>query len=268
MKEFDPDIIIHMAAQPVVLTSYEKPMETFDVNVWGTVCVLDAARKTNAKAILVVTTDKVYKNNEEGRAFSEVSPLGGNDPYSASKACAEIVAESYCKSYDLPIATARSGNVIGGGDWTKDRILTDIVRHKHEGLPLTIRNPGSIRPWMHVLNVLDGYMSICERVYISPDEVDYCTAYNFGPEESRITVGDIARYFDADWVSANPCVYESKTLMLDNALAKGWLDWEPMEVEVALKLTEEWYAAYYAGDEMKLYMQDLIERYERGMLHG
>jgi CDP-glucose 4,6-dehydratase len=269
MKEFDPDIIIHMAAQPIVLTSYEKPMETFDINVWGTVCVLDAARKTNAKAILVVTTDKVYENKENGIPFNEGDKLGGNDPYSASKACVEIVANSYRESFHLPIATARAGNVVGGGDWSPNRIMTDIVRHKHEGTPLSIRNPAAVRPWMHVLNVLDGYLTICEYMYNPREALVHYLSYNFGPDEAHITVGDIAKYFDSSWESTQEKTdKEAQLLLLDNQRAKEWLGWKPMKVEVALKLTEEWYSAYYAGEYMRLYMRDLISKYEAGSLHG
>jgi CDP-glucose 4,6-dehydratase len=266
MKEFDPDIIIHMAAQPVVLTSYEKPMETFDINAWGTVCVLDAARNTKAKAILVVTTDKVYENKENGIPFKEDDKLGGNDPYSASKACAEIIAACYRKSYDLPIATARSGNVIGGGDWAKDRIITDIIRNKYEGTPFTIRNPASVRPWMHVLNTLDGYLSLCEYVYNVPA---YATAFNFAPDNAAITVGEIATYFECTMDEpAEKTDKEAKLLMLDNALAKIWLNWSPLRVTIALGLTKDWYDAYYNKQDMKAYMQDLIQKYEAGLLHG
>ncbi|TPW18995.1 MAG: CDP-glucose 4,6-dehydratase, partial [Elusimicrobia bacterium] len=193
-----PDVVFHLAAQPLVLRSYQAPVETFAVNVVGTAQVLEGARRAGcAKAIVAVTTDKVYEDPEASRPRSETDALGGHDPYSASKAGSEIVAASYRRSFRLPLATARAGNVVGGGDWAADRLLPDCARAFAAGRSATVRNPGSIRPWQHVLEPLSGYLALGERLLASP--VEAAEAWNFGPREDAVTVSAVAGFAAEAW---------------------------------------------------------------------
>ena len=187
MHASKPDIIIHMAAQPLVRKSYEDPIETYRTNVMGTVNIMEAARNCDSvRVILNVTTDKCYENQEWHWGYRETEPLGGHDPYSSSKACSELITATYRKSFleslDIRVATARAGNVIGGGDWALDRLIPDMVRSVISGDQIHIRNPNAIRPWQHVLEPLSGYLLLCQRLF-DHDGGKFAEAWNFGPSE-------------------------------------------------------------------------------------
>jgi len=189
IEDFSPDILIHMAAQPLVIKSYSKPVETFETNVIGTANVLEAARHSKTiKAIINITTDKCYENDGRQKGYKESDPMGGIDPYSSSKGCAELVASSYKRSFfdtlGIGIASVRAGNVIGGGDWAENRLIPDILRTFSMNQTLSIRNPSATRPWQHVLEPLSGYLMLAEKIYLDPNK--YSGAYNFGPEENDV----------------------------------------------------------------------------------
>jgi CDP-glucose 4,6-dehydratase len=189
MVEFNPDILIHMAAQPLVRYSYEEPIETYEVNVIGTAKVLEVARScVNLKAIINITTDKCYENDECSRAYTESDPMGGYDPYSSSKGCAELVTSAYRRSFlknqGIGIASVRAGNVIGGGDWADDRLIPDILRSFEKNEPVIIRNPKATRPWQHVLEPLSGYLVLAQKLYKDQDK--YAQGWNFGPYEQDV----------------------------------------------------------------------------------
>jgi CDP-glucose 4,6-dehydratase len=241
MRKARPEIAFHLAAQPLVLESYKEPAETFDVNVVGTVSFLDAVRSCGpVRAAVVVTTDKVYQNPEDGAAFAETDPLGGADPYSASKAAAEIVVQSYTKSFftdrnSSAVASARAGNVIGGGDFAQHRIVPDCVRALWAGRPIVVRNPGSVRPWQHVLEPLFGYLLLGASLLTKGNE---CSgAWNFGssPAHAR-TVLELAHEFVAEWgfgtvtynSSKNSAPHEARYLRLNSAKAARRLGWRPV----------------------------------------
>jgi CDP-glucose 4,6-dehydratase len=270
----EPQIVIHMAAQPLVRRSYAEPVETYATNVMGTVHLLDALRgATNLQAVLIVTTDKVYRNNESGQPFSEQDPLGGHDPYSASKAAAEIVTESYAASFLAPqgvrVATARAGNVIGGGDWAQDRLIPDLWRAVKAGVPLKLRNPQSTRPWQHVLEPLGGYLVYAERLANGR----LSAALNFGPDpDETMTVAEVANaMIDAmqaphAWrpaATAAPQPKEARMLALDPALAAWALGWRPrLDAHQALQWTADWYKAFDGGAPPRALCLDQIARYE------
>lgn len=254
-----PTVAIHMAAQPLVRRSYREPVETFAANVMGTVHLLDALRGApDLKAVLVITTDKVYLNRDTGRDFVEDDPLGGDDPYSGSKAGAEMAVRSYAASFfrsvGVPVATARAGNVIGGGDWSEDRLVPDIWRAARAGRPLELRNPNATRPWQHVLDPLRGYLMFIEKMASGAAGVP--PALNFGPFPSEtFTVGDIVAAVSEtmgagrDWVQAKgPQPHEMKLLSLDPSAAKAALGWEPrLPPRDTLKWTAAWYRAFDEG---------------------
>jgi CDP-glucose 4,6-dehydratase len=257
-----PQIALHLAAQPLVRRSVRDPVDTFDVNVMGTARVLDALRgAAGLEAILVVTTDKVYENPERGERFRESDPLGGHDPYSASKAAAEIVAASYARTYfdaaGIPLATARGGNVIGGGDFSEDRLVPDIYRAMIAGRPLELRNPGATRPWQHVLDCLCGYLVFAEALAKgeSPPR-----ALNFGPSGGAETpVSALAEAMQAalgaakGWTLASgPRPREMRLLALDSAAARRALGFEDRLVgQAAIDETARWYLAHRRGDDMR-----------------
>jgi CDP-glucose 4,6-dehydratase len=255
VAEFAPQIVIHMAAQALVLPSLADPVDTFATNVTGTASVLDACRKTQSvERILVVTSDKVYANDGGGRAFVESDRLGGHDPYSASKAACELVVDSFRASYfggRVPLATARAGNVIGGGDWAAHRVLPDAVRALEAGKPLVLRRPNAVRPWQHVLDPLAGYLALAAR------PID--DAFNFGPEaEEKRTVAELVDAFGAHfagkpgWTLENADLPpEAPYLTLSAERARRELDWKPkLEFAAAVGWTAKWYAAWRAGDDM------------------
>lgn len=272
-----PDIILHMAAQPLVRRSYAEPVETFDVNVMGTVRLLEAARTVDeVKAILVVTTDKVYSNDESGRHFVESDRLGGHDPYSGSKAAAEIVTatyrDSFYRSRSVRLATARGGNVLGGGDYSEDRLVPDIVRAALAGEVLDIRSPLATRPWQHVLDCLNGYFLFCEDLFAGKPVPD---ALNFGPspEEAQIAVGRLASDVQAamgvagSWndSSASDKPREMQTLGLDPTKARDYLSWQAkLSQTEAIEWTARWYDRWRGGGEPLSLVTDQIDTFMKG----
>ena len=263
--EFQPDIIFHLAAQPIVRTSYEIPAETFEVNAIGTANVLDAIKKMGKPCIAVmITTDKVYENQETGQAYKESDRLGGYDPYSASKACAELVIDSYRKSFFNPemyekhqisFASARAGNVIGGGDWAIDRLIPDIVRALSNNESIQVRNPYAVRPWQHVLEPLWGYLTLAQKMAENP--VLYADAFNFGPYPSDVlTVKEMTELAVDTWgkgeisfSSLQNQPHEAGLLSLNIEKAEKVLNWKPRwNAKTALKNTLEWYRNFYSGN--------------------
>ena len=239
MVSFNPDILIHMAAQPLVRLSYEEPVETYTTNVIGTVNVLEAARKCSAlKAIVSVTTDKCYENKEWEWGYRENEPMGGYDPYSSSKGCAELVTSAYRRSFfnsknSASLASARAGNVIGGGDWAKDRLIPDILRAFEKSKPVIVRNPLSTRPWQHVLEPISGYMVLAQSLYLEGNK--FAEAWNFGPkDEDCKSVSWILDQMVQNWgkkasweLDKNNNPHEAGFLKLDCSKASKKLKWNP-----------------------------------------
>ncbi len=266
--QHSPEVVFHLAAQASVLYSYQKPIDTFSTNVIGTANVLEACLKApRVKAVVIVTTDKCYENKEWLWGYRENDPLGGHDPYSASKACAELVAASYAKSFGaradrgslgpLLIATARGGNVVGGGDWTADRIIPDVMRAATKGDPVRIRNPHNTRPWQHVLELLSGYLLLGQRLL--EGRADLAEAWNFGPNpESNLTVAALLEKMQEMWPAIRPEIaprvgdpHEAKLLMLDSTKARRLLGWEPVwGIVPTLERTTDWYRAYSETGKM------------------
>ncbi|MBB5058780.1 CDP-glucose 4,6-dehydratase [Granulicella aggregans] len=277
LREFAPEVIFHLAAQALVRTSYDSPIETYATNVMGTAHLLDAVRRTpSVRAVVCITTDKCYENKEWIWPYRETDPLGGYDPYSSSKACAEIAAASFRQSYFHPaklaehgvaIATARAGNVIGGGDWSTDRLIPDIVRGFLSGTPVHIRNPHSIRPWQHVLEPLHGYIRLAEKLLMgSPkSRSEFATAYNFGPmQHDAQTVAWIADHMATLWGNGSSWVVDEHTgpheahyLKLDISRAIHHLGWTPqLGLDAALSWLVDWYQTWQASSEPGLAMRD------------
>src|ERR1035441_6884768 len=280
MQSFAPEVVFHLAAQPLVRSSYEDPIGTYETNVIGTARVLDAIRRTpSVRAVVSVTTDKVYENHETLRPYVETDPLGGYDPYSSSKACAEIVSAAYRQSYfpvahlaehKVALATARAGNVIGGGDWALDRLIPDLVRGFLAGEPVCIRRPFAIRPWQHVLEPLHGYISLAEHL-LSDDPARYATAYNFGPhDDDARPVGWIVDKMTSFWgdgaswfLDQQESVHEAGYLKLDASRARADLNWTPhLNLETALEWLVKWYRAWQAGADMNAFTLAQIAAYE------
>jgi CDP-glucose 4,6-dehydratase len=257
MQDFQPDIVFHLAAQPLVRRSYADPLETFHSNVIGTANVLEAIRKTpTVKAVINITTDKVYHNHEWPWAYRETDGLGGHDPYSTSKACAELIHESYRKSFFMEAgirsATARAGNVIGGGDWAGDRLIPDVVRAAIRSLPTDIRNPGSVRPWQHVLDPLSGYLLLGQLLLEGNEKAE--GSWNFGPDgKDCLSVTEVFREFGTHWpevrmndASNGKHPHEAGVLRLDCAKAMAQLAWTPVwNIQSAIARTAQWYKNYY-----------------------
>ena len=254
----DPQVVFHLAAQPLVLDSYREPVETFATNVMGTAHLLDAARTSSAiESVVVVTTDKCYDAGPNGGPHREDAALGGHDPYSASKACAELVAAAFRESYRGQsslgaVATARAGNIVGGGDWSADRIVPDAVRALTTGGSLQIRHPEAVRPWQHVLDALAGYLQLATAVGTHPD--DFAGAWNFGPTTGDYTVADVIRALSNAWgdaptlVGAESSPFEQPVLRLDASKARTRLGWAPrLGFEETMRLTADWYRAYASG---------------------
>jgi CDP-glucose 4,6-dehydratase len=279
MKVANPDILIHMAAQPLVRYSYSNPVETYATNVMGTVHVLEAARgNKNIKAILNVTSDKCYDNKEIDRAYREDEPMGGFDPYSNSKGCAELVSMAYrnsffniekYKEHGVALATARAGNVIGGGDWAEDRLIPDFIRAIEAKQKVSIRNPHAIRPWQHVLEPLQGYLMLCQKLY--ENGPSFSQSFNFGPDEKDAknvewiarglikTWGEGASYEVASNVSS---LHEAHFLKLDCSKAQKELRWQPKwDIDVALDKICAWHKAYLNGEDMHYYSLNDIKMY-------
>ena len=252
-----PDVVFHLAAQPLVRQSYVEPVETFDVNVMGTVNLLEACRSApTIKATVIVTTDKVYENADTGQMFAETDALGGAEPYGYSKAAAEMVASAWRGAFlhatGNNLATARAGNVIGGGDWNKDRLVPDAMRAFASGETLLIRSPNSIRPWQHVVEPLRGYLLLAQALYT--DET-VARGWNFGPAEDQcLAVRDVADLLtaswgdDASWQAAgdNNGPHEAAKLLLDSSMAVKRLGWRPnMDIKAAVANTTCWYRAHH-----------------------
>ncbi|WP_457584110.1 CDP-glucose 4,6-dehydratase [Ensifer canadensis] len=277
VQKSDPEIILHMAAQPLVRESYRTPAETFDVNVMGTVRLLEAARSApTLKAIVVVTTDKVYRNDESGRHFPEDATLGGHDPYSGSKAACELVVstwrDAFLRERGIRVATARGGNVLGGGDFSSDRLVPDIVRAALSGKSLDIRSPMATRPWQHVLDCLNGYFVYAEALYAGETAVD---ALNFGPSpaERQIPVRDVASAVQAamglppQWrdVSSTDQPREMQTLGLDPALAAKTLSWASrLSQDEAIAWTANWYDGWRKGSDARVLTLAQIDAFMKG----
>ena len=274
LKDFQPEIVFHLAAQSLVRKSYRAPVETYETNVIGTINVLEAARSVGAvKAVVIVTTDKVYENKEWHWAYRETERLGGFDPYSNSKACAELAVSAYRNSFfaesDCLIATARAGNVIGGGDWSEDRLLPDIFRSLIFGGKLLIRNPASIRPWQHTLEPLAGYLKLAEKLYAG--EKQFADAWNFGPsDEDSKPVGwileEIKRLWKApvNWeIEGAKQPHEARLLKLDSTKAKNELNWSPkLNLDEAVELTAEWYRGFKDKQDLIKLMTSQINFYQ------
>jgi CDP-glucose 4,6-dehydratase len=260
-----PEVVIHMAAQPLVRAGLRDPVSTFAVNVLGTAHVLAESR--GAGAVLVVTSDKCYR--ESGAPHREDDPLGGRDPYSASKAAQELVAASYRDTLGLPLATARAGNVIGGGDWATDRIVADLMRAALAGEPAVLRAPGAVRPWQHVLNPLAGYLGLIERLY---DDRAFATAFNFGPDDADARpVRWLAEQIAARWPEplelreSDDAAGEAQTLRLDWTRARERLGWRPAwGVDAGLDATVEWFDAYRRGADPRAVSLEQITRFTGG----
>lgn len=281
MYQAAPDIVIHMAAQPLVRYSYQNPVETYEVNVMGTVNLLEAVRKTpSVRAVVNVTTDKCYENREWLWGYRESEAMGGYDPYSSSKACSELVTAAYRQSFfgkerDVYLATARAGNVIGGGDWASDRLIPDIVNGLLSGEPIFIRNPTSMRPWQHVLEPLCGYLMLAEALFIAGEP--YTEAWNFGPYESDVKpVSWIVDKLVAGWTPARSWAvvtgdhpHEAKVLKLDSAKAGHLLKWKPvLRLEDALEWILRWNKNVKSGMSAREATLLDILKYQERMTHG
>lgn len=271
IKAANPDIIIHMAAQSLVRLSYDEPVETYATNVMGTVNILEAARQSsNAKVVLNVTTDKCYENNGQLSGYRENDTLGGYDPYSNSKACSELVTSAYRSSFfrnkknpqghGAAVASARSGNVIGGGDWAKDRLFTDIITAFEEGRPVSVRYPNAVRPWQHVLEPLNGYAMLVEKLYAHGK--DYAEGWNFGPDnEDAKPVSWLVEQMTTAWGGKQtwkneekPQPHEADLLKLDCTKAKTRLGWTPRwKIGKALSTIVEWHKARLGGEDMRAF---------------
>jgi CDP-glucose 4,6-dehydratase len=267
MAEAEPEIVIHMAAQPLVRDAYEMPVDTYAVNVMGTVNVLEAVRTCDSvKAVVIVTTDKCYEERDLASGFKESDPLGGVDPYSSSKACSEIVTAAYRRSFfgggkfanhEAAIASARAGNVIGGGDWARDRLVPDFLRALDRGETVKIRSPKAIRPWQHVLEPLSGYLGLAEYLYKHGGA--YAEGWNFGPsdEDARTVRWIVERLVAASpgsrWeCDPGPQPHEAYFLKLDSSKARARLGWEPRwRLETALEKTIEWHTDWRRGKDMR-----------------
>jgi len=279
MSAFNPDILIHMAAQPLVRLSYEKPIETYDVNVMGTVKVLEAARYCSSlKSIVCVTTDKCYENKEWEWGYREDEAMGGYDPYSSSKGCAELVTSAYRRSYfqnkGIGLASARSGNVIGGGDWSPDRLIPDILNAFINEEPVIVRNPKSTRPWQHVLEPLSGYLALAQRLYEKPEK--YAESWNFGPkDEGAKPVDWILDQMVSAWggaanwkVDDDEQPHEASYLKLDISKAKARLCWHPTwHLEETIERIIQWHKAWIVNKDMQLQCLQEIDEYMRDMIN-
>jgi len=279
LRQSEAEIVIHMAAQALVRLSYADPADTFATNIMGTVNLLDAVRSAaSVRTVLVVTSDKVYANDGAGRAFAEGDALGGKDPYSASKACTELVCRSYADSFlnerGVTVATARAGNVIGGGDWAEDRLVPDFIRALERGMPVQLRYPDAVRPWQHVLEPLSGYLAYAQALAEGGGSASLPIALNFGPRtQDFMTVAELAEALgrscglERAWEQA-PGKWESEAplLMLDSTLAAQTLDWRArLDREQTIDWTVDWYRAHRDGADMRAFTLRQIAAYEEMM---
>lgn len=279
LQDTQPEILFHLAAQPIVREGYRNPLETFSVNTLGTANVLEAARNVaSIRAIIVITTDKVYEDRGEKRPFTEEDPLGGRDPYSASKAAAELVTNCFRTSYfsdaleqrTVNVATARAGNVIGGGDWSHDRLIPDCVRAFQKSEPVRLRLPHAIRPWQHVLEPLSGYLKLADRL-LGPDGASFARSWNFGPNtDSDAKVHQVAELAAQFWgqsaeiecltVTEGP--HETEMLRLDNRRARSELSWKPRwSLAQSVEETMQWYNAWMERADMGVFSRAQIRSY-------
>lgn len=272
--DFRPEIVLHLAAQALVRASYADPVGTYATNVMGTVHLLEAVRRTpGVRAVVVVTSDKCYENREWVWGYRESEPMGGRDPYSNSKGCAELVTAAYRASFfdhlgGVAVASARAGNVIGGGDWAADRIVPDMIRAATAGEPVRIRNPNAVRPWQHVLEPLSGYLQLAERLYGASAE--HAEGWNFGPtDDDAVPVATIVSTVARLWgpsmtwsADAGPHPHEAHYLKLDSSKARSRLGWRPrLGLVSALEWTVEWYKNHSKGDDAVALTLAQIERY-------
>lgn len=279
MRDAAPDVVIHMAAQPLVRRSYVDPVETYSTNVMGTVRLLEAVRQcASVRAVVIVTTDKCYENREWLWPYRENEAMGGYDPYSSSKGCAELVTAAYRNSYfntksyaqhRMALASARAGNVIGGGDWAEDRLVPDILVAFERGEPVKIRNPHAVRPWQHVLEPLRGYLTLAERMYV--DGSSYAEPFNFGPiEDDSQPVEWIVRQLADKWggsakwrMDGAHHPHEASILRLDVSKAAHRLAWRPvLDLDVGLQLTVDWARANLGAQDMHAFTQAQINDYQ------
>lgn len=274
-SDFHPEIVFHLAAQSLVRDSYSDPFTTYQTNVMGTLNVLMEANNCDSVNVIInVTTDKCYKNNEWIWGYREIDALGGHDPYSSSKACAEILSESIRKSFleksGKTMATVRAGNVIGGGDWAKDRIIPDMIRALQEGKKLEIRNPSAVRPWQHVIEPLTGYLTLAEKCH---SDKSFGEAWNFGPNDEDCKSVDYLVTVFASLLEGHKGyaagheshkVHEANLLKLDCSKAKSILGWTPkLRLEKALSLTADWYIHFIQNKNVKQKTLDQIREYQR-----
>jgi CDP-glucose 4,6-dehydratase len=277
MREANPEIVIHMAAQSLVRKSYDDPVETYATNVMGTVNLLESVRSSGGgvTGVVVVTSDKCYENRERAKGYCEDEAMGGHDPYSSSKGCAEIVTSAYRRSYfhdtKTAVASARAGNVIGGGDWAKDRLIPDMIQALAKKKPAPIRNPDSIRPWQYVLEPLGGYLMLAE--HLAEKGRQFAEGWNFGPrDDDTQTVGWIADRVvklwsdDARWERVGKQnLHEAFSLKLDASKARTKLGWTPgIDLPMALDRTVKWYKAWNDGQDMRKFSMQQIEQFLAG----
>ena len=271
--EFQPEVLFHLAAQPLVRYSYRHPLETYATNVMGTLHVLEAARAAGGvRAIVKVTTDKCYEQDGATRAFREQDPMGGHDPYSSSKGCVELVSSAWRRSFladaGIALATARAGNVIGGGDWAGDRLVPDVLRALERGEPVQVRNPHAVRPWQHVLEPLSGYLLLAQRLH-DGGQAD-AEAWNFGPRpQDAQPVQHVVERLCADWGDGAAWTpqpgehpHEAGWLELDTSKARQRLGWLPRwTLETALARTVDWHRAWRGGRDMRAFCLEQISAY-------
>ena len=275
LKEVKPECVFHLAAQPLVRRSYVDPVGTFSTNVMGTVNLLEALRSVaSALSVVVVTSDKCYENREQERSYRESDPMGGSDPYSGSKGCAELATSAFVRSFyssaGFPrVATARAGNVVGGGDWSADRLVPDVLRSFSQGTPVNLRYPNAVRPWQHVLEPLNGYLELAEQ--LAKGTLEGGGGWNFGPSESDVStvlnvVKSLARYWGSESTfSVEPAqqLHEAGLLKLDCSKAAQHLGWKPkLDLDLALAWTVEWFQSWKNGENMESYTLGQIRRYE------
>jgi CDP-glucose 4,6-dehydratase len=275
-EQYQPEIVFHLAAQPLVRYSYDEPVMTWETNVMGTIHVMEAFRHcTSAKVAVMITTDKCYENRETNHAYNEEEPMGGYDPYSSSKGADEIAISSWRRSFMNPadyakhgksIASVRAGNVIGGGDWAKDRIIPDCIRAIEANEPIKIRNRHAVRPWQHVLEPLRGYMMLVQKMWESPTE--YCEGWNFGPKmDAVVSVWDVANMLVQSYgkgslldQTESNAVHEANLLMLDITKAEQRLGWAPiLTTEESIALTTDWYRQYQETDVRILCVEEITK---------
>ncbi|MBU3176429.1 CDP-glucose 4,6-dehydratase [Clostridium estertheticum] len=275
-NEYKPDMVFHLAAQPLVKLSYKSPRETYETNVMGTVNLLEAARNTDSvKAVIIITTDKCYENKEWVYGYRESDPMGGYDAYSSSKGCAELVVSSYRNSFykkkGITLSSVRAGNVIGGGDWAEDRLIPDFIKAVSRDKPIVIRNPIATRPWQYILEPLSGYLWL--GALMIKDNEKYSSSWNFGPRDTDIlNVEEILNLSINSWgkgtieVDKSEQFHEANLLKLDISKAKCYLKWNPVyDVNKAVEKTISWYKTYYENRSVNMYEYTLtqIEEYKK-----